>query len=76
SGPPQVASRAGGLLLTSAAAPLRPLLKLSTQLLSVLEPSLRELCLGTVDPERVPDDRLGGGTDADAGPVTRWSPTC
>ena len=76
SGPSQVESRTAGLVLTRAAAPLQPFLKLTTQLLSVLEPSLRELCLGQVNPERVPDDRLGSGTDPDAGPVTRWSPTC
>ncbi len=76
SGPGQVESRAGGLVPTRATTPLRPLLKLTTTLLSVLEPSLRELCLGQVDPERVPDDRLGAGTDPDAAPVTRWSPTC
>ena len=75
-GPGQVQSRAGGLVPTSAVAPLRPLLKLTKTLLSVLEPSLRELCLGQVDPERVPDDRLGAGTDPDADAVTRWSPTC
>ena len=76
SGPGQVASRTGGLVPTSALAPLRPLLKLTTTLTSVLEPSLRELCLGQVDPERVPEDRLGAGADPDADAVTRWSPTC
>lgn len=76
SGPAQVESRAGGLVPTRATAPLRPLLKLTTTLLSVLEPSLRDLCLGQVDPERVPDDRLEAGTDPDAAPITRWAPTC
>lgn len=76
SGPGQVASRAGGLVPTHASAALSPMLKLTTTLLSVLEPSLRELCLGQVDPERVPEDRLGAGTDPDAEPVTRWALRC
>jgi hypothetical protein len=76
SGPGQVESRAGGLVPTRATTALRPLLKLTTTLLSVLEPSLRELCLGQVDPEHVPGDRLGAGADPDAVPVTRWSLTC
>jgi hypothetical protein len=76
SGPPQVADRAGGLVLSRAAPPLRSVLQWTTRLLSVFEPALRELCLGQIDPERVPADRLGQGVDRDAGPVTRWSPAC
>lgn len=75
-GPGQVQSRARGLVPTGSLASLRPLLKLTTTMLSLLEPSLRELCLGQVDPERVPDDRLGVGTDPDADAVTRWSLAC
>jgi hypothetical protein len=30
--------------------------------LSILEPSLRQLCLGVIEPERIPEDRLSAGT--------------
>ncbi len=76
SGPPQVAQRAGGLVLTRAVPPLRSVVQWTVRLLSVFEPALRELCLGQVDPERVPADRLGQGVDADAGSPTRWLPEC
>jgi hypothetical protein len=76
SGPAQVAQRAGGLVLSRAAPPLRSVVQWTAQLLSVFEPALRELCLGQVDPERVPVDRLGQGVDPDADPLTRWSTSC
>lgn len=76
SGPAQVADRAGGLVLSRAVPPLRTMVQWSARMLSVLEPALRQLCLGQVDPERVPADRLGPGVDPDAGWLTRWSPSC
>jgi hypothetical protein len=73
----QAASRAGGLVPTSVLAPARPLLRVGTLLLSVLEPDLRKLCLGLVDPEVVPADRLvNGGNGSDGAPVTAWVRPC
>ena len=76
SGPAQVADRAGGLLLSRALPPVRSVVQWSARVLSLLEPALRHLCLGQVDPEKVPADRLAFGVDADAGPPTAWSPPC
>jgi hypothetical protein len=76
SGPSQVADRAGGLALTRAVPPVRTVVRWTARLLSVFEPALRELCLGQIDPEHVPADRLGQGVDPDAGSPTRWSPEC
>ncbi len=70
----QAASRAGGLVPTQVLAPARPLLAVGTLLLSVLEPDFRKLCLGLVDPEVVPADRLGNG--GNGAPVTAWVPPC
>ncbi|MBS0388799.1 MAG: hypothetical protein JSR15_09990 [Proteobacteria bacterium] len=74
--PGQVADRAGGLVFSRAVPPVRALVQWSARLLSVFEPALRQLCLGQVDPERVPADRLGVGVDPDASPPTQWSPSC
>jgi hypothetical protein len=74
SGPAQVARRAGGLVPTQALAPAKSLLDVGTLLLSVLEPSIRQLCLGQVNPEVVPADRLGNGNTG--APVTRWVLPC
>jgi len=76
SGPAQVADRAGGLVISRAAPPVRTVVQWSARLLSVFEPALRQLCLGQVDPERVPADRLGAGIDRDAGAPTPWVPSC
>lgn len=60
--PEQVARRAGGLV------PARRLTAVSSEWralsapLAVFEPSLRQLCLGLIEPDRVPEDRLGPGT--------------
>jgi hypothetical protein len=57
----QVVARTSGLVPTGALAAWsgawRPLLSV----LSVLEPSLSQLCLGFIEAERVPEDRLGPG---------------
>jgi hypothetical protein len=61
SGPAEVAERTGGLvptaMLRSHAAWLKPLLVP----LSLIEPAVSRLCLGLIEPDRVPVDRLGGG---------------
>jgi hypothetical protein len=61
SGPSHTGRRSGGLvpthLLTSVSALWRPL----SAPLSLFEPSLRDLCPGLVEPDRVPEDRLGPG---------------
>jgi hypothetical protein len=76
SGPGHVAERAGGLVITRTLRPLHALTALGTGLLSILEPAFRDLCLGQVDPERIPADRLSEGIDHDGGSISRWSPSC
>lgn len=76
SGPAQVASRAGGLVITRALHPLHALTALGTGLLSIVEPAFRDFCPGQVDPERVPSDRLGVGIDHDSGYIGQWAPSC
>lgn len=74
SGPAQVAVRTGGLVPTAAFGSLRALLAPVRAAASVVEPALRQLCLGQIDPERVPDDRLG--TVVDDGPRSTWEAPC
>ena len=66
SGPHHVERRAGGLapshVLTSATSLWRGL----SVPLGVLEPSLRQLCPGLIEPDRVPEDRLGPGPTSGA----------
>jgi hypothetical protein len=78
SGVAQAANRSSGLVPMQLLAPARPLLTVGTQLLSVLEPAIRQLCLGQVNPEVVPADRLGNGNgNGSAGaPATRWVAPC
>jgi hypothetical protein len=73
-GPGQVASRAGGLLITHLAQSLRGLTTIGTSLLSLVEPAMRDFCPGRIDPEVLPADRLGP-RDASA-PITGWRPQC
>lgn len=67
-GPDQVRQRSAGLVPSHAlAAPLqalRPLLWPAR----VLEPSLGQLCIGLIEPERVPADRVAGGAPGSAQP--------
>lgn len=57
-GPTQVASRTSALVpATSLTQPLRLLQPLLLPL-SFLEPAVRHLCIGLIEPERVPEDRL------------------
>ncbi len=75
-GPGQVARRAGSLVFTHAAHSLHALTALGSGLLSIIEPAFRQFCLGYIDPERVPADRVSVLIDRDAGPVTSWTPPC
>jgi hypothetical protein len=61
SGPSHARRRAGGLVPTHLLTPLSSLWRPLSAPLSLFEPSLRELCLGLVEPDRVPEDRLGPG---------------
>ena len=78
SGVAQAAHRAGGLVPTNVLAPARPLLTVGTLLFSVLEPDFRKLCLGLVDPEVVPADRLADplAKGSNGALVTQWVPPC
>ena len=76
SGPDQVARRAGGLLMTRPLPLLRPLLSLGKGLLAIVEPAIRQLCPGVVDPERVPADRLKGEAAGDDRSTAAWRPAC
>ena len=52
----RIASWTPTAALRTAAAPLRPVMPAIAQ----LEPSIRELCIGRIDPEVIPQDRLQG----------------
>jgi hypothetical protein len=62
SGPPHAGRRAGGLVPSHMLAPLATLWRPLAAPLSIFEPSLRELCFGIIEPDRVPEDRLGPGS--------------
>jgi hypothetical protein len=62
--PQHVAGRAGGLVPAHALASVSGLWRGLLAPVSLLEPSLQQLCLGLIEPDHVPDDRL------DAGPRT------
>ena len=72
-GPEQVGQCSGGLVPSQALAgplqALRPLLWPAR----LLEPSLGQLCVGLIEPERVPADRLTGGAAGSAQPS---DPSC
>lgn len=61
SGPAQVRSRTSGLVPTSALANLRALWQPLSVPLSLIEPSLARLCLGIIEADRIPEDRLSAG---------------
>jgi hypothetical protein len=60
----QVRDRTAGLVPSGALAGLRALWQPLLAPLSLLEPSLSRLCLGIIEPDRVPEDRLGAGRTA------------
>jgi hypothetical protein len=61
SGPRQVRNRTAGLVPTSALSGLQTLWSPLLAPLSLIEPSLSRLCLGIIEADRVPQDRLGSG---------------
>lgn len=60
-GPSQVGRRSSGLVPAHALSSLTTTWRALSAPLSLVEPSLRQLCPGIVEPERVPDDRLSPG---------------
>lgn len=61
SGPQQVRHRASGLVPTQRLRTLNALWAPLSVPLSIFEPSLGRLCLGLIEPDRIPEDRLGPG---------------
>jgi hypothetical protein len=59
-----VRSRTAGLVPTSTLSGLQALWRPLLAPLSLVEPSLSRLCLGIIEPDRVPEDRLGAGRSA------------
>lgn len=68
SGPAHAGRRAAGLVPTHLLAPVAALWRPLSAPLGLFEPSIRELCFGLMEPDRVPEDRLGPGPAQ--GPVT------
>lgn len=64
-GPQHVARRAGGLVPGRALSSMAGLWRGLLAPVSLVEPSLQRLCLGVIEPDRVPDDRLDPGTAAE-----------
>jgi hypothetical protein len=60
-GTQQVRDRTAGLVPTSMLTGLNSLWQPLLAPLSLLEPSLSRLCLGIIEPDRLPEDRLGAG---------------
>lgn len=61
SGPSHVAERAGGLVPSHILAGVADLWRGLSAPLGLVEPSLRQFCPGLIEPDRVPEDRLGPG---------------
>jgi hypothetical protein len=68
-GPAHVQRRSSGLVPTHVLTPLASTWRPLAAPLSLFEPAIRNLCLGLVEPERVPEDRLGPGP-------AQGTPTC
>ncbi len=56
-----VLNRSSGLVPTSALTGMQSLWQPLIVPLSLIEPSLSQLCLGLIEPDRIPEDRLGAG---------------
>ena len=67
-GPAHAGQRAGGLVPTHLLAPVTAIWRPLSAPLALFEPSLRQLCIGLIEPDRVPEDRLGPGSPQ--GPAT------
>lgn len=61
SGPVQVRQRTAGLVPTSALSGLQALWQPLLAPLALIEPSLARLCLGIIEADRIPEDRLSAG---------------
>lgn len=59
-----VRSRAGGLVPSTALSGLQSMWRPLLTPLALIEPSLGDLCLGMIEPDRIPEDRLGPGRTA------------
>ena len=57
-----VASRAGGLVPTDSLRALDGIWRPLSTVIGIVEPSIRRLCFGLVEPDRIPEDRLGPGS--------------
>jgi hypothetical protein len=64
SGPGHVATRAGGLVPATRLTALNSIWQPLAVPLSLVEPNLDELCFGVIEPDRIPEDRLGPGRSA------------
>lgn len=73
SGPDQVASRTGAFVPTAALQALRPVIGALRWALRLFEPAIDSLCLGRIDPELVPLDRLGAPGSGERG---SWVAPC
>ncbi len=62
-----VLNRTAGLVPTSALNGLQSFWEPLMAPLSLIEPSLTQLCLGLIEPDRIPEDRLGAGRTPLAG---------
>jgi hypothetical protein len=56
-----VGARAGGLVPASRLAALNAIWQPLSVPIGIVEPSLRRLCFGLIEPDRIPEDRLGPG---------------
>lgn len=56
-----VRSRAGGLVPASRLTALNAIWQPLSVPIGIVEPSLRRLCFGLIEPDRIPEDRLGAG---------------
>jgi hypothetical protein len=61
SGADHVRRRSAGLVPASALSDLQAIWRPLLAPLALIEPSLSRLCLGIIEPDRVPEDRLGAG---------------
>jgi hypothetical protein len=59
--PAQVKSRASGLVPTRSLLDLNLIWRPLQAVLGLIDPPLRQLCLGLIEPDRIPEDRLGPG---------------
>jgi hypothetical protein len=60
-GAAHVSSRAAGLVPASRLTALNAIWQPLSVPVGIVEPSLRRLCFGLIEPDRIPEDRLGAG---------------